>query len=125
MWISSKYIHITYVDTYLPYSTYIVDFSVSNPPILLASHLKTSPLLASVIVIVETFPLVESGDPLRNHWMVTGGVPLTILQSIMTSYPLWTYTGFPILTLLLPVVITDGLGTCDSLSMSGRSNICK
>ena len=45
----------------------MVVYSVSNPPILSALHLKTSSLLASVIVIVETFPLVVSGDPLRNH----------------------------------------------------------
>ena len=43
--------------------------------------------------------------------MVIGGVPLTILQSIVTSNPLYTYTGVPILTLFLPLVITDGLGT--------------
>ena len=66
----------------------MVVFSVSNPMILSALHLKTSPLLASVILIVETFPLVGSSDSLRNHVMFTGGVPLTILQSIMTSNPL-------------------------------------
>ena len=54
-------------DINLPYSTYVIVFSVSNPSVLSALHLKTSPLLASVIVIVETFPLVRSGDPLRNH----------------------------------------------------------
>ena len=63
-------------------------FLVSNPSLLIALHSKTSLLLASVIVIVETFPLVGSGDPLRNHSMVIGGVPFTILQSIMTSNPL-------------------------------------
>ena len=73
---------------YLPSSTCMVVFSVPNPMILSALHLKTSPLLASVIVIVETFPLVGSGDPLRNHWMVIGSTPPTILQSIMTSVPL-------------------------------------
>ena len=76
-----------HVCRYLPYSTCMTVFSVSYPSILSALHLNTSPLLASVIVIVETFPLVESGDSLRNHWMVIGGVPLIILQSIMTSYP--------------------------------------
>ena len=97
---------------------------VSNPSIFSALHVKTSPLLVALaIVIVETFPLVGSGDPLRNHWMVIGGVPLTILQSIMTSNPSWTYTGVPILTLLLPLVITDGLGTCDPSSISGGSNM--
>ena len=55
--------------------------------------------------------------------MVIGGVPLTMSQSIMTSNPLYTYTGVPILTLLLPVVITDGLGTNDPLSMTGGTNI--
>ena len=65
----------------------MVVFSVSNPKILSALHSKTSPLLALVIVIVYTLPLVGSGDPLRNHVMVIGGVPLTILQSIMTSNP--------------------------------------
>ena len=45
----------------------MVVYSVSNPMTLPALHMKTSPLLASVIVIVETFPLVGSGDPLRNH----------------------------------------------------------
>ena len=87
--------------------------------------MKTSPLLASVIVIVETFPLVGSGDPLRNHWMVIGGVPLTILQSIVTSNPSWTYTGVPIVTLLLPLVITDGLDACEPSSMTGRSIITR
>ena len=99
----------------------MVVLSVSNPMILSVLHLKTSPLLASVIVIVETFPLVGSGDPLRNHWMVIGGVPLTILQSIVTSNPSWTYTGVPILTLLLPLVIKYDLGTNDPLSMTGGS----
>ena len=98
-------------------------FSVSNPSVLSALHWKTSSLLASVIVIVETFPLVGSGDPLWNHWMVIGGVPLTMLQSIMTSFPVWTYTGVPILTVLLPLVITDGLITCDPSSISGESSI--
>ena len=58
--------------------------------------------------------------------MVIGGVPFTTLQSIMTSYPLYTYTGVPILTLFMPFVITDGFGTCDPLSISGgsgRSNV--
>ena len=55
--------------------------------------------------------------------MVIGGVPLTILQSIMTSYPVWIYTGVPILTVLLPLVITDGLGTYDPSSISGGSSI--
>ena len=36
--------------------TYILVFLVSNPMILSALHLKTSPSSASVIVIVETFP---------------------------------------------------------------------
>ena len=57
--------------------------------------------------------------------MFIGGVPLTILQSIVTSNPLYTYTGVPILTLLLPLMITDGLGTCDPLSMTGSSNTHK
>ena len=78
-----KYVYITYI--YSPYSTYMVVFSVSNPSVLLALHSKTSLFCASVIVIVELFPLVGSADPLRNHWMVIGGSPSTILQSIMTS----------------------------------------
>ena len=57
--------------------------------------------------------------------MFIGGVPLTILQSIMTSYPIYKYTGVPILTLLLPLVIIDGLGTNDPLSMTGGSNVYK
>ena len=48
----------TNTHTYIPYSTCIVVLSVSNPMILSALHLKTSPLLASAIVIVETLPLV-------------------------------------------------------------------
>ena len=108
--------------THLPYSTCMVVFSeISNPMLLSALHLKTSPLLASVILIVGVFPLVGSGDPLRNHVMVTGGVPLTILQYTTTLNPLLTYTGVPILTPLLPIVITDGLGTNDPLSMTGGS----
>ena len=56
---------------YLPYLTCTVVYSVSAPSILSALHLKTSPLLASVIVTVETFPLVRSGDPLRNtEWLL-------------------------------------------------------
>ena len=66
----------------------MVVLSVSNPMILSDLHLKTSPLLASDIVIVETLPLVGKGDPLRNHVLFIGRVPLTILQSIMTSNPL-------------------------------------
>ena len=54
--------------------------------------------------------------------MLTGGVPLTKLHSIITSNPLWIYTGVPILTLLLPLVITDGLGTNNPSSMSGGSD---
>ena len=56
--------------------------------------------------------------------MFIGGVPLTALQSIITSKPLWTYTGVPIVTLLLPLVITDGLDTYDPLSMTGGFTIC-
>ena len=108
---------------YLPQTTYIVEFLVSNPMMLSALHLKTSPLLASVIVIVETFPLVGSGDPLRNHVKFIGGSPIAILQSIMTSNPLWTYTGAPILTLLLPFMTTDGVGVNDPSSMNGFANI--
>ena len=55
-----KLIHMTYRCiygcTYLPYSTCIVVFSVSNPSVWSTLHWKTSPLLASVIVIVEKFP---------------------------------------------------------------------
>ena len=53
--------------------------------------------------------------------MFIGGVPLAILQSIMTSNPLWTYTGVPILTVLLPFVTADGLDINDPLSMTGGS----
>ena len=74
--------------THLPYSTCMVVFAVSNPMILSPLQLKTSPLLASVIVIVETFPLVRSGDPLRNHLIVIGCDPSRSLQSIVTSNPL-------------------------------------
>ena len=73
---------------YLPHFIYMVVFSVSNPMILSALHCKISWSCASVMVIVETFPLVGSSNPLRNHVMVIGGVPLTVLQSIMTSNPL-------------------------------------
>ena len=41
----------------------------------------------------------------------------------MTSNPSLTYTGVPILTLLFPSVISDGLGTNDPLSMTGGSNV--
>ena len=109
----------------LPSIIYIVVFSVSNPMLFSALHLKISPFLASVIVIVETFPLVGSGDPLRSHLIVIGGVPLIILQSIMTSNPLYTYTGVPILTLLLPLVLTAGLGKNDPSSISGGSDKIK
>ena len=44
---------------HLPYSTCMVVFSdISKAMILSALHLKTSPLLEAVIVIVETLPLV-------------------------------------------------------------------
>ena len=76
------------MDTYVPFSTYIVVFSVVTKFILSTLHVKTSPFLASVIVIVETFPLVGSGDPLRNHWMVNGGVPWETAQTIVTLYTL-------------------------------------
>ena len=119
-------INILYVCMiYLPHFTCTVVFAASNPMILSALHLKTSPLTASIIVMVEVFPLVGSGDPLRNHVMLIGDVPFTTLQSIMTSYPLYTNTGVPILTLFLSFVITDGLGTRDPSSISGTSNICK
>ena len=42
---------------HLPPIIYIVVFSVSNPMLFSALHLKMSALFASVIVIVETFPL--------------------------------------------------------------------
>ena len=44
-------------DTHL-LSTCMVVLSVSNPMILSVLHLKTSPLLASVIVMLETLPFV-------------------------------------------------------------------
>ena len=54
-----NYVLHLHVYVYLPYSTYMVVFSVSNPMILSALHLKTSPLRTSVIVIVvEVFPPV-------------------------------------------------------------------
>ena len=58
--------------------------------------------------------------------MFIGGVPLTILQSIMTSNPSRTYTGDPILTLLVPFVTLYGLDTNDPSSISGglpKSNV--
>ena len=63
---AKQYAHITYI-RYLPYSKCTLVFSLSKPLILLALHVKTTPTFASVIVIAETFPLVVSGDPLRNH----------------------------------------------------------
>ena len=63
---ANQYAHITYI-RYLPYSKCMLVFSLSKPLILFVLHVKTSPLFAAVIVIVETFPLVVSGDPLRNH----------------------------------------------------------
>ena len=48
--------------------------------------------------------------------MFIGGVPLTILQSIMTLYPLGTNIFDPILALLFVVVIKDDL---DASSISG------
>ena len=63
---AKQYAHITYI-RYLPYSTCMLVVPLSKPIVLLALHVKTTPMFASVIVIVETFPLVVSGDPLRNH----------------------------------------------------------
>ena len=57
--------------------------------LLTASHVILSSSFASVIVIVELFPAFELIILLlRNHEMVTGGVPVTMLQSIVTSDPL-------------------------------------
>ena len=50
--------------------------------------------------------------------MVIGGVP-TGLHIIMTLNPSTTYTGDPILTVLLPSVTVDGLDTNDPSSISG------
>ena len=44
-----------------------------------------------------------------------------MLQSIMTSNPSRTYTGDPILTLLVPFVTLYGLDTNDPSSISGGS----
>ena len=63
---ANQYACITYI-RYLPYSKCTLVFSLSKPFILLTLHVKTTPLFAAVIVIVETFPLVVSGDPLQNH----------------------------------------------------------
>ena len=53
--------------------------------------------------------------------MVIGGVPLTVVQSIVTLYPSRTYTGVPIVTLLFPSMILSGLLICGPSSISGGS----
>lgn len=53
--------------------------------------------------------------------MVIGRIPPRNLQSIMTSNPLRTYAGDPILTFLFPSVRVDGLDTNDPSSISGGS----
>ena len=68
-------------------------------------------------MILVTFPLDGSSRPLRNHLMVTGGVPVRILQSIVTSKPSTTYTGVPILTL------SSTLGMIGRCGMNGPSSI--
>ena len=56
--------------------------------------------------------------------MFIGGVPPTILQSIMTSYPLGTNIFDPILALLFVAVIKDDLDAASSIS-GGSSAIHK
>ena len=51
-----------------------------------------------VIVIIETFPLVESSTPLRYHEIVIGRVPLSIVQLMITLDPVTAYTRVPIVT---------------------------
>ena len=97
--------------------TVIVVSSSSNPTLLSALHVITSELFASVIVILLTSPAISV--PLRNHLMVIGGVPLTVVQSIVTLYPSRTYTGLPIVTLLFSSVMLVGLSICGPSSISG------
>ena len=78
--------------------TVIVVTSSSNPTLLTALHVITSELFVSFIVILLAFPAISV--PLRSHVMVIGGVPLTVVQSIVTLYPSRTYTGLPCLILL-------------------------
>ena len=84
----------------LPFPCTIVVSSSSNPMLLSALHTMVSPSFASVIVIVLTS--VSISIPLRSHVMVIGGVPLTVVQSIVTLYPSKPYTRVPIFTLLFP-----------------------
>lgn len=53
--------------------------------------------------------------------MVIGGVPLTVVQSIVTLYSSKTHTGVPILTLLFPSVheLVAGLSAGPSLISGG------
>ena len=51
--------------------------------------------------------------------MVIGGVPLTVIQSMVTLYPSKTYAGFPILTLLFPSVMLTGVSIWNPSSIHG------
>ena len=65
--------------------TFMVVLLSSDPILLIALHVITSPSFASVIVILSTSSAISI--PLRSHVMVIGGVPLTVVQSIVTLYP--------------------------------------
>ena len=82
--------------------------------------MNTSPSVASVTVIVVTLPLGgSSGIPLRSHVILTGGVPVRILQTIVTSYPKIIYAGDPIETITSSGVTVSGGGINGPSSMSG------
>ena len=83
--------------------------SLSNPILLMALHVTTSPSFALDIVIVLTLAdsLITVPFRIQRNVMVIGGVPLA-LQSIVTLYSSKTYTGDPILTLLFPFVMIHG-----------------
>ena len=83
--------------------------SLSNPILLMALHVTTSPSFALDIVIVLTLAdsLITVPFRIQSHLMVIEGVPLA-LQSIVTLYSSKTYAGDPILTLLFPFVMIHG-----------------
>ena len=65
----------------------------------------------------------ELSTPLRSHIMVTGGVPLRMLQLMTTSNPSITYTGDPTLTVTCSGITLSGNGINGPSSISGGTPI--
>ena len=105
---------------HLPNILIVLD-SLSYPILLSALQVNMSPSIKSFVVIELALPRDESRTPLRSHIMVTGGVPVRMLQLIVTSDPPNTYTGDPILTVTSSGVTLSGKSMNGPSSMSGGS----